>query len=82
MAWQFDRPELGGGVVQAFRREKSSYESVRLPLRGLEEEAVYTVRNLDGGEVVEVAGKALMAEGVFVGLAERGMAATVEYKKR
>ena len=29
MAWQFDRPDLGEGVVQAFRRAGSYYESAR-----------------------------------------------------
>lgn len=28
MAWQFDRPEAGAGVVQAFRRHESFYEAV------------------------------------------------------
>ena len=29
MAWQFDSPEKGEGVVQAFRREKCVFESGR-----------------------------------------------------
>ena len=36
MAWQFDRPELGEGMVQVFRRAESPYESARFRLRGLE----------------------------------------------
>ena len=36
MGWQFDRPEEGKGVVQAFRRPQSHYESARFKLRGLD----------------------------------------------
>ena len=28
MAWQFDRPEVGGGMVQVFRRPKSSIVAI------------------------------------------------------
>ena len=47
IAWQFDRPEAGEGVVQAFRHADSSYESARLRLRGLEPNAQYTITNMD-----------------------------------
>ncbi|MCB1128546.1 MAG: alpha-galactosidase, partial [Verrucomicrobiae bacterium] len=36
IAWQFDRPESGQGVVQAFRRPQSPYEGARFRLRGLD----------------------------------------------
>ena len=36
IAWQFDRPDLGEGMVQAFRRGESVYEAARFRLRGLE----------------------------------------------
>ena len=47
LAWQFDCPEQGEGVVQAFRRDQSSYEAARFRLRGLNPDARYTVTNLD-----------------------------------
>ena len=47
MAWQFDCPELGEGMVQAFRRGDSCYESARFRLSGLDPESTYTVSNLD-----------------------------------
>ena len=34
--WQFDVPEKGEGVVQAFRRAESVYEAARFKLRGLD----------------------------------------------
>lgn len=33
MAWQFNRPDLDEGMIQAFRRKKSMHESVRFKLR-------------------------------------------------
>ena len=33
LAWQFDRPEQGEGMVQVFRRHNSFYESARFKLR-------------------------------------------------
>ena len=49
LAWQFDVPEKGEGMVQAFRRDKSAFESARFPLAGLDAEARYVVTNLDSG---------------------------------
>ena len=36
MAWQFDRPATGDGMVQAFRRSQSPIEKARFKLRGLD----------------------------------------------
>lgn len=47
MAWQFDRPELGEGMVQAFRRTESPYESARFLLRSLEPDGQYTLTDPD-----------------------------------
>jgi hypothetical protein len=47
MAWQFDRPQEGEGVVQAFRRAGNSDASATFRLRGLEPDAVYVLTNLD-----------------------------------
>lgn len=48
IAWQFDRPEEGEGMVQAFRRDGSIYEAARLPLRGLDPTAWYEVTTIEG----------------------------------
>jgi len=32
MAWQFDRPEAGEGMVQVFRRADSPFDSAHLKL--------------------------------------------------
>ena len=71
MAWQFDCPEIGEGMVQAFRRENSPCETVRFTLRGLQAEDIYTVRNLDSVEVQHLSGRSLMEEGLFVKISKK-----------
>jgi len=82
IAWQFDRPEQGAGVVQAFRRDKSPYESARLKLRGLEPSARYAVVNLDTpGTRQEVTGNDLREKGLLVEIQSPPGAAVISYRK-
>jgi len=50
MAWQFDVPEKGEGIVQAFRRADCIYRSADLPLNGLDPDTDYAVTDLDTGK--------------------------------
>jgi len=82
IAWQFDRPEEGEGVVQAFRRDKSSYESARLKLRGLEPTARYTVANLDTPATrQELIGSDLRDGGLLVEIPNQPAAVVISYRK-
>lgn len=81
MAWQFDRPESGSGVVQAFRRQDSPTDAVRLKLRGLEPEASYSVTDLDANKPEEIPGRNLTDEGLLVTISRKPGAAVVTYKK-
>jgi alpha-galactosidase len=82
IAWQFDRPEQGEGVVQAFRRDKSSYVSARLKLRGLEPAARYVVANLDTPNArQELTGSDLTDKGLLVEIHSRPAAAVIVYRK-
>jgi alpha-galactosidase len=82
MAWQFDRPEAGEGVVQVFRRENSYYESARLRLQGLEPNARYRVKHLgEIGSVQEFTGRALREQGISVTIASRPDAVILLYTR-
>ncbi len=70
MAWQFDLPEKGRGLVQAFRRDQSVYESARFKLAGLDPEARYAVTNLDSGDTRTVSGRELIEVGLSVEIAD------------
>ena len=81
MAWQFDRPDLGEGMVQAFRRAESPDESARFLLRGLEPDARYTLTDLDTGHTEQLAGQQLMQEGLPITIQQRPSAPVVLYRK-
>ena len=80
MAWQFDRPDLGKGVVQVFRRDESPYEFARFPLHGLDAAAQYEVENLDGGKDIHRGGE-LMERGLLVSVATRPAALLFVYTR-
>jgi len=81
MAWQFDRPDLGEGIVQAFRRPQSPYVSARFKLRGLDMNATYEVMDMDVQQSRTVMGRELAEEGILVTVNENPGAVIVRYKR-
>jgi len=81
IAWQFDRPEQGEGVVQVFRRGKSSESSRTLRLHGLDPAAQYEVTDLDAGKPRTVAGRELREQGLAVKIGEQPGSALIKYRK-
>ena len=82
MAWQFDLPEEGEGMVQAFRRERSGYESARFNLMGLDSDFLYVIKDVDTGNQTEIVGRELMEKGLLVHISERPGSAIIKYKKK
>lgn len=69
VAWQYDRPEEGRGLIQAFRRESSPYEVARFKLRGLEDGSTYRVTDLDQPDAPQQhTGRELRERGLAVAL--------------
>jgi alpha-galactosidase len=81
MAWQFNRPEQGDGVVEAFRRAESEEATRILCLDGLDPAATYKVKDLDAGTTATVPGKDLMARGLSVEIKGKPGATAIMYKK-
>ena len=81
MAWQFDRPDLGEGMVQVFRREESPFETASFKLQGLVPDVRYTVKDVDKEGSVEMTGKELMGKGLPVALPKCPQAAIFTYKR-
>jgi len=81
MAWQFHREDLGGGIVQAFRRVDSVYEVARFRLLGLSAESRYEVRDVDTNEVATQTGRELMDTGVPVRIDRRPGAVILAYHR-
>ncbi|MCX7425241.1 MAG: alpha-galactosidase [Planctomycetia bacterium] len=82
IAWQFNRAELADGVVQAFRRAESVQESARLRLRGLEQDAVYTLTNLDVAGTTEMTGRELQDTGLPIVIKDQPGATIITYRKK
>ena len=82
MAWQFDRPDLGTGFVQAFRRADCPEESVQLRLHGLDPEARYTLMDVDANQPWQASGQELLAQGVTVKSPSRPTAILITYEKK
>jgi alpha-galactosidase len=82
LAWQFDRPEAGQGVVQVFRRANSIYESARVKLRGLDAKARYAVTDIDKPDgTQEFTGAALADRGLLVTAPAQPSAIVLTYRK-
>jgi alpha-galactosidase len=80
-AWQFNRPEEGDGMVQAFRRDED-VESVKdLRLRGLDAAARYEVTNFDLKTPATFSGRDLMQRGLHLEIKDKREAVIIVYKK-
>ena len=80
-AWQFDRPESGQGMVQAFRRQDSDITQMCFKLRGLDASAHYTVTNMDIDGTTKISGKDLTENGLSITIEEQPGAALIVYKR-
>ncbi len=70
VAWQFDRPDLGAGVVIAFRRQRSPFPAMIGRLRGLDPLACYEVTDRDDDATRTVTGRELVETGLAIRIAE------------
>ena len=81
MAFQFDRPEQGEGLVQAFRREGCADSAKTFRLQGLDAAATYEVTDLDAATPTQVSGEDLMGKGLTVEIKAKPGAAVIVYRK-
>ena len=81
MAWQFDRPDLGEGMVQIFRRKNSPYDSASFPLQELDRGASYMIINMDNNSKTIITAQELMENGIPVTMKAKPSAVVIKYKK-
>jgi len=81
IAWQFDRPEIGRGMVQAFRRRESPFYAGRFPLKALTPDAQYDVINLDLPGKTTLTGRELMETGLEILVRDRPGSAMIVYER-
>ncbi len=80
-AFQFDRPDLGEGIVVAFRRQASPFPKMVAVLHGLEAEASYEVRDVDADTTCESNGADLMSCGVRIKIVEQPGSRLLMYRR-
>jgi alpha-galactosidase len=61
LSYQCDRPDLGEGMVMAFRRKFAVADSLTVKLQGLKLAKTYEVENVDSGKKQLVTSKELAA---------------------
>lgn len=81
IAWQFNRPDQGGGVVQAFRRGKCDESTKTFRLGGLDRAVQYEVTNFDIAGSTKLSGKDLLERGLTVEIKDKPGAVVVVYQK-
>ena len=83
MAWQFDVPEKGEGMVQAFRRAQSPFYGLQVKLQGLDPAATYALTDLDvHRNPTEYTGRQLMDQGLAIHIPDQPGAVVITYKKQ
>jgi alpha-galactosidase len=81
MAWQFDLPEKGEGLVQAFRRPENAEGFKIFKLHGLDSEATYVLTDFDVPGVQMATGLDLMEKGLTIAATRTPWASIITYKK-
>ncbi len=71
VAWQFDSPVTGRGLVQAIRFPASPQETLTIHLKGISPDATYLFENPEIGEVKDISGADLIRDGFTVAFAPR-----------
>ncbi|MES2355306.1 MAG: alpha-galactosidase [Pseudomonadota bacterium] len=79
VAWEFHRKDFGKGLVQVFRREGCSQESMTLRLSGLIRSRQYQLADQDGGTPQWMTGDELMDRGLTIQLPSAPMAKVITF---
>src|SRR5262249_27503457 len=80
-AWQFNCPEQGDGMIQAFRRVKNEDTKRTLPLRGLVSAATYEISDLDRGVLGTKTGAELTQRGLSIEISQKPGVSVIFYRK-
>jgi len=81
IAWQFNRPEEGTGIIQAFRRDSCEEATKTFILKDLTPKARYAIIDFDTKSQVITSGKELMEKGLKIKINDKPGAAIVKYKR-
>jgi alpha-galactosidase len=82
VAYQMHRPDMGQGMLLAFRRAQSPFVTADFRIEGLEPEADYELQDADSGRLWRQSGRELQERGVRVTLETLPASCLVFYLKR
>jgi alpha-galactosidase len=82
MAFQFDRPAAGSGVVLVFRRPDAQATTMRFILHGLDARGQYRIENFDLSSNEQLSGTSLVHHGLEVSLLDAPASAIVQYERQ
>jgi alpha-galactosidase len=63
VAWQFDNPEAGCGLLQGIRFPASLDETLTIIPKGFREDVMFTFENPETGEIRDISGEVLIRDG-------------------
>lgn len=81
VAWQFNRPQSGQGMVQAFRRTKCEEQTTLVRLRGLDPQAFYRLANIDTDRTWTIPSRELLTQGLRVETDRQPEAVVITYER-
>jgi alpha-galactosidase len=81
-AFQMHRPDLGEGLLLAFRRKDAPFISADFRLQGLDPAAEYELQDADTGKTWQQTGKELRERGLRVTMEKTPESGLVFYRKR
>jgi alpha-galactosidase len=81
VAMQFHRPDLGEGILLAFRRKESPFESAKFRLRALDPAASYELTDADTRRKHRAKGRDLIEKGLPVAMETAPSSRLVFYRK-
>ena len=70
-ACQFHRPDLGGGILEVFRKKDSPIEKICFEFRGLDPATSYKIEDVDSEKIAMMSGRELMEKGWPVEIARK-----------
>lgn len=81
MAWQFDRPDLGEGMLLVLRWVHNTNKQLQVFFLGLEQAASYELHSLDDDLATEYSGNELLVSRVNIAVDEQPGSALIVYKR-
>ncbi len=80
IAWQFGRPDLGEGMIQAFRRPENDSTTNKFKLQRLQPDIRYELINFDTRSKLEITGHDLMEGGLELDIENCPGSITIKYQ--